>query len=67
MTRQIGEIAVQKNSIWFHITSSKPIRPANAPDLWELEALKSFAVGSQEGIRSTEILFGRISRILRIC
>jgi hypothetical protein len=48
MTRQIGEIAVQKNSIWFHITSSKPIRPANAPDLWELEALKSFSVGSQE-------------------
>lgn len=48
MTRQIGEIAVQKNSIWFHITSSKPIRPANAPDLWELAALKSFSAGTQE-------------------
>jgi len=42
MTRQIGEIAVQKNSILFHITSAKPIRPANAPDPWELVALKSF-------------------------
>jgi hypothetical protein len=48
MTRQIGEIALQKNSIWFHITSSKPIRPANAPDSWELVALKSFSAESQE-------------------
>ncbi|MBC8185448.1 DUF3365 domain-containing protein [candidate division KSB1 bacterium] len=48
MTRQIGEIAAQKNSVWFHITSSKPIRPANAPDPWELVVLKSFTARSQE-------------------
>jgi len=48
MTRQIGEIAAQKNSIWFHITSAKPIRPENAPDTWELVALKSFSAGPQE-------------------
>jgi len=48
MTRQIGEIAAQKNSVWFHITSSKPIRPANAPDPWELAVLKSFTARSQE-------------------
>ena len=48
MTRQIGEIAAQKNSAWFRITSTQPIRPANAPDPWELFALKSFSAGSKE-------------------
>lgn len=48
MTRQIGEITAQKNSVWFHITSANPIRPANAPDPWESVALKSFSTGSQE-------------------
>ena len=48
MTRQIGEIAAQKNSVWFRITSSNPIRPANAPDPWEITALQSFSTGSQE-------------------
>ncbi len=48
MTRQIGEIAEQKKIVWFHITSAKPIRPANAADQWELDALKSFASGASE-------------------
>jgi hypothetical protein len=48
MTRQIGEIALKKNSVWFHITSSKPIRPANAPDPWEMVALNSFSAEFQE-------------------
>ena len=43
MTRQIGEIAYKKNLVWFHITSLKPIRPQNAPDYWELQALNLFA------------------------
>ena len=48
MTRQIGKIASAKNLVWFHLTSSKPIRPENAPDSWELGVLRSFAEGSQE-------------------
>ena len=45
MTRQIGEIAAKRNQVWFHITSSNPIRPANAPDSWEAKALGSFVTG----------------------
>lgn len=48
MTRQIAELAEQAEGVKFHITSLKPIRPANAPDPWEVEALKSFAAGKHE-------------------
>jgi len=48
MTRQIAELASVRNLVWFHITSSNPIRPANAADSWELAALKSFMSTSQE-------------------
>ena len=48
MTRQIGEIASDRNLAWFHITSAKPIRPANRPDAWETAALSSFPAGTPE-------------------
>ncbi len=48
MTRQIGEIAEEKDEVWFHLTSTKPIRPANAADQWELKALKLFTLGGLE-------------------
>ena len=48
MTRQIAEIAADKGHIKFHITSLKPIRPANAPDDWEAKALKQFSAKSDE-------------------
>jgi hypothetical protein len=48
MTRQIGELASERDLVWFHITSSNPIRPANAPDSWEASALDSFSSGSHE-------------------
>jgi len=31
MTRQLSEIASKRNNVKFHITSQKPIRPANSP------------------------------------
>ena len=43
MTRQIGELAFNKNLVWFHLTSLKPIRPDNSPDIWELKALEKFS------------------------
>lgn len=48
MTRQIAEIASIKNLVWFHITSSKPIRPENIADEWESDTLKYFSEGLHE-------------------
>ncbi len=48
MTRQIAQITLKKNLFWFHITSATPIRPANAPDKWESDALKRFSRGVEE-------------------
>jgi hypothetical protein len=42
MTRQIGEIASERNIVGFHITSANPIRPANTPSAWEGTALAAF-------------------------
>ncbi len=48
MTRQIAEIAARKEGVQLHITSLNPIRPANAADAWETEALRSFVAGAAE-------------------
>ncbi len=48
MTRQIGEIAAERNQVKFHITSRNPIRPANAPYPWEAAALDTFKEGTPE-------------------
>lgn len=45
MTRQIAEIAEKTDGVHFHITSLKPIRPANAADAWEVSALQAFEAG----------------------
>jgi diguanylate cyclase (GGDEF)-like protein/PAS domain S-box-containing protein len=47
MTRQISELA-QQRGLMFHITSLKPIRPANRPDAWETQALEQFENGVEE-------------------
>lgn len=48
MTRQIAEIASGRDQVQFHITSSKPIRPGNAPKMWEAKALSNFSTQSDE-------------------
>jgi len=48
MTRQLSELAAQYNGAQIHITSLKPIRPANGPMPWERQALKSFETGIDE-------------------
>ncbi len=48
MTRQIAEITQVENDIQYHITSLKPIRPANKADEWETKALTGFEVGNKE-------------------
>ncbi|MBI9069650.1 MAG: DUF3365 domain-containing protein [Salinivirgaceae bacterium] len=42
MTRQISEIANSESNLRYHITSLKPIRPANLADTWETIQLKQF-------------------------
>jgi diguanylate cyclase (GGDEF)-like protein/PAS domain S-box-containing protein len=48
MTRQFAELAEQASGVRFHITSLKPIRPANAADAWEKESLEIFEGGKQK-------------------
>ena len=45
MTRQVNELGIAAYDIWGHITSLKPIRPQNEPDLWETNALQDFEKG----------------------
>ncbi len=48
MTRQLAEIGLERHDLLIHITSLKPIRPANGPTLWEETALKSFEDGADQ-------------------
>lgn len=50
MTRQIAEIAERADGVKYHITSLRPIRPANAADPWEAAALADF---EQKGLSET--------------
>jgi len=46
MTRQLADAIRQDAGILIHITSLKPINPANSPDAWEAQALRAFETGS---------------------
>ncbi len=48
MTRQVHELGEQAYGVYGHITSLNPIRPENAPDSWENQALKAFEQGIEE-------------------
>ncbi len=48
MTRQVYELQDMESGIKGHITSLNPIRPDNAADPWETEALKAFEQGETE-------------------
>jgi signal transduction histidine kinase/DNA-binding response OmpR family regulator len=54
MTRLVHEIGELRSGVQGHITSNKPIRPANAPDPWESAALKRLE--SDEATEVSEIL-----------
>ncbi len=57
MTRQVHELGRTEYGHRDHITSLDPIRPENAPDAWETEALKAFEQGVTEAA-SVEMLAG---------
>ncbi len=48
MTRQLSEIAKEKEGVQFHITSLKPINPKNRPTPLEEKFLKDFEKGVKE-------------------
>ena len=50
MTRLLAEMAAANGGTIFHITSLKPIRPANAADEWERRALQDFERGVNEAV-----------------
>ena len=46
MTRQVHELMEKQQDFLGHITSLDPVRPENAPDPWEAEALEAFEQGA---------------------
>ncbi len=48
MTRQFADVAAETTELQLHITSLRPLRPANNPDSWEAETLRLFELGKQE-------------------
>lgn len=48
MMRQVYEMSASEEDIEVHLTSLKPLRPENAADSWEAEALRAFEHGTDE-------------------
>ncbi len=55
MIRQIYELANKKSEFKGHLTSLQPLRPQNAPDPWEQQALEQLSQGASEVSGITEI------------
>ncbi|MCK5540078.1 MAG: DUF3365 domain-containing protein [Deltaproteobacteria bacterium] len=55
MMRQVHELGFRQFGFRGHITSLKPLRPENRPDVWEESALKAFAGGADEVVEETLI------------
>ncbi len=58
ITRQVHEMETGNSGVQGHITSLKPLRPGNAPDAWESDALRAFERGQPEWV-SRESLHGQ--------
>lgn len=57
MTRQIAELAERRQGVRFHITSLRPLRPANQADPWEAETLALFEAPDDGGRLKERIAF----------
>jgi signal transduction histidine kinase len=65
MARQVNQMALEAHGSQSHLTSLNPIRPENAPDLWEVSALKSFERGTQEVSSIEQIEGAEYMRFMR--
>lgn len=64
MTRQIAELAEKADGVKYHITSLKPIRPANRADAWEVESLRAFETGVGEILALVQTDAGPVHRYM---
>ncbi len=48
MTRLFSDLLSHQKGVHLHITSLRPLRPANKPDAWEQQALEQFEQGRSE-------------------
>jgi signal transduction histidine kinase len=65
MTRQVHELGQKRDGLQGHITSLRPIRPENAPDAWETQALQAFERGAQEVVSLDQIGSETYLRLMR--
>lgn len=65
MTRQVHELGLEKYGYRGHITSLDPIRPENAPDAWEKEAMVSFEKGNNKAVTMAEFDDGEYLRFMK--
>ncbi|MFH1036116.1 MAG: DUF3365 domain-containing protein [Pseudomonadota bacterium] len=65
MTRMVHEMAQQSHGVRGHITSLRPLRPANAPDAWEARSLRGFERGLAEDSQRLEIEGRPYLRLMR--
>jgi len=65
MTRQVLELARERNTILGHITSLNPLRPENKADAWETAALRMFEQGATEYSEITLLDGQRYFRLMR--
>ncbi len=65
MTRQVHELGEAESRVRGHITSLNPIRPENAPDPWEAEALQAFERGEIEVSSLEEVSGEEHIRLMR--
>lgn len=64
MTREISEISARSGRVVYHITSLKPVNPANAPTPFETEALHAFDAGATEFSRTETADGARVFRYM---
>ena len=65
MTRQVYEVMAKEYGVQGHITSLNPIRPENAPDSWEINALRAFEKGATEISSVSKIAGKEYFRLMR--
>ncbi len=65
MTRQVHELVEDETGVYGHITSLNPIRPENAADTWETQALQTFERGETEFSSIEEMKGQEYMRLMR--
>ncbi len=65
MTRQVYELEGSRRAIRGRLTSLSPLRPENAPDLWEAESLRAFERGELERSAVTDAGGEPVLRLMR--